>query len=182
MEKYGFVYIWFDRKRKMYYIGCRWGSIEDNYICSSNRMRDAYRRRPHDFKRRILKMYINREHLLDEEHKWLSLIPENDLGKKYYNLRKHRWGHWSSDVQSRLTVGQKISASPERAKKISIANKGKKPDRKTTEAAIKSLKGRTYEEIYGEDKARELRALRKTALLGRKHTKESIQKMKDAKK
>jgi hypothetical protein len=46
MEKYGFVYIWYDRKRKMYYVGSHWGTIEDGYICSSNRMRDAYREDP----------------------------------------------------------------------------------------------------------------------------------------
>lgn len=26
MEKYGFVYIWYDRKRKMYYIGSHYGT------------------------------------------------------------------------------------------------------------------------------------------------------------
>ena len=45
-EKYGFIYIWYDNFRKMYYIGRHWGTEDDGYICSSNRMRDAYRRRP----------------------------------------------------------------------------------------------------------------------------------------
>ena len=35
MEKYGFVYIWFDRKHKRYYIGCHWGHEDDGYVCSS---------------------------------------------------------------------------------------------------------------------------------------------------
>jgi len=157
MEKYGFVYIWYDRRRKMFYIGCRFGTEDDGYICSSNRMRDAYRRRPQDFKRRILSRGITRENLLDEEHKWLSLIPDNDLGKRYYNLRKHKWGHWSTDENSRLTVGQKISASPNRAKNIGLANKGRKPAKHTTEATIKAHKGLTYEEIYGAEKAKEVR-------------------------
>ena len=26
MEKTGFIYIWYDRKRKMYYIGCHLGT------------------------------------------------------------------------------------------------------------------------------------------------------------
>ena len=34
--KYGFVYIWYDRKHHRYYIGCHWGTIDDGYICSSN--------------------------------------------------------------------------------------------------------------------------------------------------
>lgn len=97
MEKYGFVYIWFDRKRKMFYIGCHWGHEEDGYVCSSNRMRNVYKRRPEDFKRRILKRVDNRPDLYDEEHKWLNLIEDCDLSTRYYNVRKHKWNHWSSD-------------------------------------------------------------------------------------
>lgn len=88
MEKTGFIYIWYDRKRKMFYIGCHLGSENDGYICSSNRMRDAYRRRPQDFKRRILKRDISRNMILQEEYKWLTLIPKEQLGEKYYNLSK----------------------------------------------------------------------------------------------
>jgi len=125
MKKYGFIYVWYDKKRKMFYIGSHWGTVDDGYICSSNRMRDAYRRRPQDFKRRIIARDINREALLEEEHKWLSKIPDKELGKRYYNIRKHKWGHWSTDENTRKTVGQKISASPNRSKKISAALKGK---------------------------------------------------------
>ena len=69
---------------------------------------------------------MDREILLDQEFKWLSFINEEELGKKYYNLRKHKWGHWSTDVDKRLTIGQKISSSPDRKDNISKANKGKK--------------------------------------------------------
>jgi hypothetical protein len=109
MEKEGFIYIWFDTKRKMYYIGCHWGTENDGYICSSNRMRDAYRRRPEDFRRRIIKRNIFRENLLEEEYKWLQLIPDTDIGIKYYNLSKKHFGHWSNDESSTLTVKQKLS-------------------------------------------------------------------------
>jgi hypothetical protein len=125
MEKYGFIYVWFDKKRKMFYVGSHWGTEDDGYICSSNRMRDAHRRRPQDFKRKVVVRGIDRETLLEEEHKWLDKIPDNELGKRYYNLRKHKWGHWSTDENRRLTVGQKISASPNRNANISKANKGK---------------------------------------------------------
>ncbi len=107
--KEGFVYIWLDCKRKMYYIGCHWGNIDDGYICSSNRMRDAYRRRPHSFKRRILKRYIVRDKLLEEEYKWLKLIPNEKLGKKYYNLSNRHFGHWSANSKSYITTTEKIS-------------------------------------------------------------------------
>lgn len=108
MEKYGFIYVWYDVWRKMYYIGCHWGHEDDGYICSSNRMRDAYRRRPQDFKRRVIRKNIPRESLLEEEHKWLLLIPDDEMGKKYYNLSKRHFGHWSTNLDTR-NIRQKIS-------------------------------------------------------------------------
>jgi hypothetical protein len=77
----GFIYIWYDRKRKMYYIGCHWGTEDDGYICSSKRMKDAYKKRPHDFKRRVIQKNISRENLLAEEHRWLSMISRCRKGK-----------------------------------------------------------------------------------------------------
>jgi hypothetical protein len=108
--KYGFVYIWYDRKRKMFYIGCHWGTEDDGYICSSNRMRDAYRRRPQDFKRRILKRVDDRTSLLEREHDWLKLISESELGTKYYNLSKKHYGHWSHTDSSNI-IRNKLSTS-----------------------------------------------------------------------
>lgn len=126
MEKYGFVYIWFDRKHKRYYIGCRWGTENDGYICSSTWMKQAYKHRPEDFSRKILsRVYSNRNDLLAEEYVWLSKIKDDELGSKYYNLHNHHFGHWSNDEKTRLSVGQKISASPNRRENISKANKGR---------------------------------------------------------
>jgi hypothetical protein len=99
----------------MYYVGCHWGTENDGYICSSDRMRDAYRRRPDDFKRRIIEMINDKSLLYDVEYKWLSLISEEDLGKKYYNLRKHKWGHWTTDLNSSLTIREKISKNTKEA-------------------------------------------------------------------
>ena len=109
MEKEGFIYIWFDRKHKRYYVGCHWGTVDDGYICSSKWMRDAYRYRPQDFKRRIIQKSIARDTLLDEEHKWLSLIPDEELGESYYNLSKKHFGHWSAIESNNLSVRQKLS-------------------------------------------------------------------------
>lgn len=135
MEKQGFIYLWYDKKRKMYYIGSHWGTVDDGYICSSNRMRDAYRRRPQDFKRRLVKSNIPRSDLLEEEHRWLSFISDNELGKKYYNLRKHRWGHWSTDIDSRMTVAEKISV----AKKGKGYNHTEETKKKIREARAKQV-------------------------------------------
>ena len=95
--KYGFVYIWRDKKRNMYYIGCHWGTEDDGYICSSNRMRNAHRRRPEDFRRRVIaKIKTSRQDLLNEEHRWLQMIPDDEIGVRYYNHAKHLFGHWST--------------------------------------------------------------------------------------
>lgn len=119
-EKYGFVYIWRDRKHKRYYIGCHWGNENDGYICSSTWMRNSFKRRPNDFKRRILiSNIVSREETLLLEYKWLSLISDNEIGKKYYNLKKHLNGHWTTDGTKLQSVGEKIG------KKVSAALKGR---------------------------------------------------------
>lgn len=151
-EKYGFVYIWFDRKHKRYYVGSHWGSENDGYICSSRHMRRSFHRRPDDFKRRTLKkIYTSRKDLLVEEERWLKMIdPMKTMTKntttesrqknvRYYNIYVGGQNQWWASEDSRLTVGEKISAkkkgkttgpcSPEKAKAISEAKKKKFAER-----------------------------------------------------
>jgi hypothetical protein len=139
-QKYGFVYIWLDKKHKRYYIGCHWGSIDDGYVCSSPWMMQAYRIRPHDFKRRIIKTNIAyRVELYEEEQVWLNYIKEDEIKPKnskprYYNLHIKNNNTWHKYDEHIMTVGQKISASkigksvpapPGRGAAISAAKKGK---------------------------------------------------------
>jgi hypothetical protein len=115
IEKYGFVYIWFDRKHKRYYIGSHWGHENDGYICSSRWMRKAYKRRPEDFKRKtISKVFTNRKELLLEEHRWLSMIKDNELKNRYYNMTKHLNGHWSAEDNVK-SISEKISIKTKQA-------------------------------------------------------------------
>ena len=140
-EKYGFVYIWRDKKHNRYYVGCHWGTEDDGYICSSPWMMQAYRIRPHDFKRRIIKTNIrNRVDLYIEEQKFLNMIKEEEIKPKsikprYYNLNIKNNNIWHKYEEHIKTVGEKISAakkgkstgpcSPEKAAKISEAKKSK---------------------------------------------------------
>jgi hypothetical protein len=95
MEKYGFVYIWRDRKHKRFYIGSHWGTETDGYICSSRWMRKAYRRRPDDFKRRVVsRIYSDRVTLFLEEERWIGMIQKEEIGKRYYNLKFGSQNHW----------------------------------------------------------------------------------------
>ena len=113
MEKYGFVYIWRDCKHNRYYIGSHWGTETDGYVCSSRWMKKTYKRRPQDFKRKILvKIYSTKKQLLEQEYKWLSLISDEELGKKYYNFTKHKNGHWTAedyekDIRKRISLKTK---------------------------------------------------------------------------
>lgn len=116
MEKYGFVYIWYDRKHKKYYIGSHWGSVDDGYICSSTWMRNAYKYRKEDFKRKIIaRVFSSKSDLLKKEYEFLSLIKEEELGKKYYNMSNHLNGHWFTDEERAKTLSDRISIKTKEA-------------------------------------------------------------------
>ena len=94
MSCYGFVYIWYDRFRKMFYIGSHKGSPDDGYICSNKIMINAIKKRPQDFRRKILK-FCNKEDLLLTEQKYLDMIRDDELyykNKKYYNIKRFASG------------------------------------------------------------------------------------------
>ncbi len=133
--KYGFVYLWYDRKHKKYYIGCHWGDVDDGYICSSSWMIQAHKHRPHDFKRRILKTNIStRQETYVEEQRWLDMVKPDEIKVKYYNLNIKNNEVWHKYDEKIKTVGQKISqsklgkpnpCSPEKARAISEAKKAR---------------------------------------------------------
>jgi hypothetical protein len=115
-EKYGFVYLWRDRKHKRYYIGCHWGTVDDGYICSSSWMKQAYKHRPEDFKRKILVTDIrDRSKLHEEEFKFLSRIKDDELKTKYYNLNNHHFNHWTSNPNTLKTTRERISQNTKAA-------------------------------------------------------------------
>jgi len=112
IEKYGFIYIWRDKKHKRYYVGSHWGTEDDGYICSSTWMRNSYKRRSEDFKRRILSfIYTNRKDLLKEEQRFLDMIKPKEVKIRYYNLLTSAGQRWHTDPQTRHTIGQKVSAA-----------------------------------------------------------------------
>jgi hypothetical protein len=187
-EKYGFVYIWYDKKRKMYYIGSHWGTEDDGYICSSNRMRDAHRRRPDDFKRRTIQTINERTELLNAEEQWLQKAKKKE--DRYYNLCFTTSNNlWWNDENQRLSVGQKISAKNKANPNFGKWNCGKSLSEETknkisesTSIAMKKHykeNPRTPETCrkIGENSKR-LQAEKKIGMHGKKHTPETIEKMK----
>lgn len=117
MEKYGFVYLWRDRKHNRYYVGSHWGYEDDGYVCSSPWMISAYKRRPEDFKRKILmRISTSRSDLLQKEFYFLSMIKENEIAIRYYNLNIKSTGHWMA-FNYAPSIKEKISISTKEARK-----------------------------------------------------------------
>ena len=152
MSKYGFVYVWFDRKKKRYYVGSHWGTEDDGYVCSSQWMHRARAKRPEDFKRRIVARVYERSELQREEHRWLQMMKPHELARfnttakrrettRYYNLVNEVRNAWHHDPENRKTIGQKISA----AKKGK--NTGPRPE--SVGKAISEAKKRKFAERGG---------------------------------
>lgn len=143
-EKYGFVYLWFDRKHFKFYIGSHWGTECDGYVCSSKNMRENFRYRPSDFKRRILsRVYSDRKELLAVEQKWIDLIKPEEFGREYYNVNAKvgQYAWWMNEdtkaevrkKQVAAKLGKPRSGKPENwkhttetKKKLSQIHKGRR--------------------------------------------------------
>lgn len=151
----GFVYVWFDRKHKRYYVGSHWGTPDDGYVCSSSWMKRAYKRRPEDFRRRIIAWSDNRRNLLIEEYRWLSMIKQEELRNRYYNM-KIGSGHWHADEEKRLTVNEKISI-------------GTKAAMNTEEGRLRNLEGQARRDKTWTEERRERQRATMTETMRRKH-------------
>lgn len=95
MNYFGFVYLWLDKKTKKYYIGSHLGSIDDGYPGGGTLFRRAFKKRPNDFKRRIIYYHTNtnRQELYDiEEEILVKYVKFEELGKRYYNLKRKGLG------------------------------------------------------------------------------------------
>jgi len=101
-DYFGFVYIWWDKKRNMYYIGSHMGDENDGYICSQNRMRMQYKREKETFKRKVIYYHPtnDRKTLLKEEQRWLEMIKDEDLKNKYYNVCRNATCNGASELIS----------------------------------------------------------------------------------
>lgn len=164
MEKYGFIYIWYDKKHNRFYVGCHWGKEDDGYVCSSTWMLQAYFRRPNDFRRRILKSNIfSRSEMYEEEMRWLQMIKETEIKPnttlpRYYNFRIKSNATWLKDDDQRKIIGQKISLakkgkkvgpySDDHKKAISDAKKGWNPSSETRERMRQARLGKTHSDEW----------------------------------
>lgn len=148
--KYGFIYIWYDKKHKKYYVGRHWGTEDDGYICSHPNMRNNKKNRPDDFKRRVIsRIYTNHYDLVIEEQKWLDMIKPEECGIRYYNvslkadtptMRGRKHSVETKLKMSKAAKGKIVSESTR--EKLRIANLGKKYSEETNKK--KGINNRNY--------------------------------------
>ena len=144
-------------------------------------MRNSYKRRPEDFRRRVIaRISSGRGDLLAEEYRWLQMIPVDQLGKRYYNLTNHLNGHWSTDDEKRRAVSQKQTGkklSPETIAKRTATRmqNGYKLSQRTKDKKSKLMTGERnpfYGKQHSEATKRYLSSLNK----GKKQTEDVIAK------
>lgn len=168
---FGYIYMWCDMEKNMFYIGSHKGSIFDRYKSGSKWLNNAIRKRPKTLKMIILEYYYgeNRQELYDIETKWLK-FHNVENNKHFYNFKNTAAGgsgpsplkgkKRSEYIQDWIDPrkGKKcedIYSEPEkyRSRLVEILkneyNKngvGRKRGKKHSKDA---RKGKTVEEIYG---------------------------------
>lgn len=184
MEKYGFVYIWYDRKHKRYYVGSHWGTENDKYICSSTWMMQAYKIRPQDFKRRIIAhIYTSRKDLLEEEYRWLSMISEEDIkSKKYYNRTKHKNGHWTAedyekDIKKRISQKTKEAMRRPEVREKYLESMKTRDNRSSDPLVIEKRRESMLGKNVGKIHTAETREKNRLGHLGKVHSDEAKSKI-----
>lgn len=126
-----FVYIWYDKTRKMFYIGQHSGSINDTYTSSSKWLSGEIRYRPNDFRRKIIKTFSTKNEAQIYEGYLLTLIKTHEFGKKYYNIKQG-----APKGNKPWNAGKKQIYSQETLKKMSIAKIGKPSNNQHTKGRL----------------------------------------------
>ena len=86
LDKYGFIYMWFDRSKRMFYIGKHWGTEYDGYTGSGVHFTSEFKKRRRDFKRRVLSRHFSIDDMDAEEQRLLRKITDMRKWRKYYNV------------------------------------------------------------------------------------------------
>lgn len=111
----GYIYLWYDTKAKLFYLGGHKGVVTDSYVCSNKMMLSAYTKRPDTFKFKVLE-YINgnTKDLREAEQRWLNLIQDKELywtpniynkTVRYYNQKKQSSGGNGSANKGNSNIG-----------------------------------------------------------------------------
>ena len=110
-----YVYLWFDTKARLFYVGGHKGKVEDCYVCSNKPMKRAYKLRPETFRFKVLE-YVQGDvkSLREAEQRWLNMIKDSELMNtdnvyaktcRYYNVKKHAAGGNGSANKGNSNIG-----------------------------------------------------------------------------
>lgn len=132
---YGYVYMWCDLQRDMFYIGSHKGSIYDSYTCSSKWCKRAIKQRPHTFKFYLLALCNSEDELSLTEEKWLRFYSVA-ASKVFYNHKNSSRGGSGPPPYKGSTKQEYFGPS-----------------------YVDPRKGKTKEEIYGVSEANRLKQL-----------------------
>jgi hypothetical protein len=126
---YGYIYMWTDIKRQMFYIGSHKGSFYDSYKASNTRLKHAIRKRPDTFTVRVIEYVCcnDRHELHKVEEKWLKFY-NVDANYAFYNHKKTASGGSGPSSRKGLTHKQFYG-----------------------DDYIDPRKGKTLEQIYGDE-------------------------------
>jgi hypothetical protein len=87
---------------RMFCLGSHRGPEDDGYVTGTGgrRFKAAYRKRPQDFKRRIIQRVCegNDRTVFEAEQRWLNLINSEELRLRYYNIKKTAAGFSREDM------------------------------------------------------------------------------------
>ena len=127
---FGYIYLWCDMMRDMFYVGSHKGSIFDSYKSGSKWLNDSIKKRPDTFKMLVLEYYYgeDRNQLYELETKWL----------KFYNVESNS-AYYNFKNQAKGGMGP-------------FKHKGKKRV-EYTPGWVDYRKGKTAEEIYNDPEA-----------------------------
>jgi NUMOD3 motif len=118
-----------DRKRNMFYVGSHLGSVDDGYIGSNKRLLATYRKRPEDFKRRILFWLPMKDKTLlyVEEQRWLNFIRPTELHRRYYNAKQIASGGYGTCTETmKLKISESRKGTPAWNKGVPVSEEQKK--------------------------------------------------------
>lgn len=133
-----------------------------------------------------------KELLIEREQYWIDTLDSYNKGYNSRPIANSNLGiKFSDEHKSKISNSHKGKiVSEESKKKMSSywkkyyethepTNKGKtyKASEETKEKLSKAFKGKTYEEIYGLEKAKEIKEKRRISALGKKHNEETKKKL-----
>lgn len=99
-----FIYRWFDRTLKKFYIGSHYGEVNDGYLFGGIDIKKEYKERPDDFEREILSYHLVSEYSeirkIEKEYLIKYDVENNDM---FYNRTNESYGGYhKKSVEKRL--------------------------------------------------------------------------------